>query len=105
MDKGKLLRMASDRARELGHNIQLNRDKGGHFLPLFRYRATGRCMTCGAELVVDTSPAQMGCSWPWNEDKANAWAWITGAAFDERCQQVRPRGKRKDYFLRRAMSR
>ena len=105
MDKRELIKQAVDRARELGHNIHLNRDRDGHFVPLFRYRATGRCTTCGAELVVDTSPAQMNCSWPWNEDKANAWAWITGAAFDEQCGRGRKEEKRKDYFLRRAMSR
>jgi hypothetical protein len=104
-------------ARELGHNIQVVRDTEGHFIPLFRYRAIGQCVTCGAQVVVDTSPAQMGCSWPFNEDKANVWPQISGQAFDTHCIGRKPKGKpvsaapaprekrRKNYYLRRAMSR
>ena len=117
MKAKELIDQAVHVARELGHNIRLQRDTDGHFRPLFRYKATGYCADCGATLVVDTSPAQISCSWPWNEDKANAYPNITGEAFDVRCSGRKPKGKqfstasparksgRKNYYLKRAMSR
>ena len=120
-----LINEAIDLAIERGHNVELRRTKESAHIPLFRYKAIGRCTCCGADLVVDTSPAQLSMNVPFGE-KGNAWPTISGAAIDGFCtdekkgHDLSPRAMRKrtrigkmspaqyrrhKYFLRIAMSR
>lgn len=87
-DANELKSAALHIAWDNGHNMELRRDKEGHYIPLFRYRATGKCTKCGAELVMDTSPAQVKQSIPWGE-YANAEPQIRGEAVDKTCEEVR----------------
>ena len=76
--------------RANGHNIQVRRDVDKGRAPLFRYLARGRCTHCGMELIVDSSPATISSNLPFGE-RANAWAQVTGDAFDLECPGPRRR--------------
>jgi hypothetical protein len=70
--------------RENGHNIQVRRDLERGHVPLFRYLARGRCVDCGMEVVIDSSPATIGSNLPFGTS-ANAWPQASGDAFDFEC--------------------
>lgn len=77
-----------------GHNVRLTRDKEGYRLPLFRYRATGKCTKCGADLVMDTSPVPIKMSCPWGET-GDMEPKIRGMAVDMTCDEVQVLKRKK----------
>ena len=118
-----LLNEAIAYATERGHNVELRRTKDSAHIPLFRYKAIGKCTCCGADLVVDTSPAEIGMNVPFGE-KGLLWPTISGKATEVFCTGesavISPRNKAKrsriskmndkqrkqhKHFLRLAMSR